>query len=114
MTRVKRGTTSLKHRRKVLRRTKGFRNALKSKERQAKEAIFHAGIHAFHDRRKKKREMRKLWQIKINAASRSHGLPYGKFVNKLKKTGIALDRKILSQIAEKHPEIFAKIVGGLV
>ncbi len=84
MTRVKRGVISLKRRRKVLRQTKGFRHGLKSKERQAKEAIFHAGVHAFHDRRKKKREMRKLWQIKINAASRSHGLPYSKFVNKLK------------------------------
>ena len=110
MTRVKRGVISLKRRRKVLRQTKGFRHGLKSKERQAKEAIFHAGVHAFHDRRKKKREMRKLWQIKINAASRPHGLPYSKFVNKLKKAGITLDRKILAQIAEKNPEIFTKIV----
>jgi len=113
MTRVKRGIISLKRRRKILKQTKGFRHGLKSKERQAREALFHAGVHAFHDRRKKKREMRKLWQIKINAASRSQGLPYGKFVNKLKKNKIALDRKILAQIAEKHPEIFAKIIDGL-
>lgn len=93
-----------------MRQTKGFRHGLKSKERQAREALFHAGVHAFHDRRKKKREMRKLWQIKINAASRSQGLPYNRFVNKLKKAGIALDRKILSQLAEKYPQIFAKII----
>jgi large subunit ribosomal protein L20 len=112
MTRVKRGTTSLKRRRKVLIRTKGFRNAIKSKERQANEALFHAGVHAFQHRRKKKREMRRLWQIKIGAASKAQGLSYSKLINKLKKSGIALDRKILSQLAENHPAIFAKIVSA--
>ena len=95
-----------------MRRTKGFRNAIKSKERQAREAIFHAGVHAFHDRRKKKREMRKLWQIKISAASREKGISYSKLIDKLKKAGIALDRKILSQLAEKHPQILAKIISA--
>ncbi|MCX6731724.1 MAG: 50S ribosomal protein L20 [Candidatus Parcubacteria bacterium] len=113
MSRVKRGVISLKRRRKVLRQTKCFRNALKSKERQAREALFHAGVHAFHDRRKKKREMRKLWQIKINAASRQSGFSYSKLIGKLKKSGIALDRKILSQLAEKHPEVFVKIIEEL-
>lgn len=112
MTRIKRGVISVKRRRKVLARTKGFRGAIKSKERQAREAIFHAGVHAFHDRRKKKRNMRKLWQIKINAASRINGLSYSKLIDKLKKSGIALDRKILAQIAEKHPEVFTKIVSA--
>lgn len=97
-----------------MRQTKGFRHGLKSKERQAREAIFHAGVHAFNDRRKKKREMRKLWQIKINAASRPRGLSYSKFINKLKKTGVALDRKILAQIAEKNPEIFIKITEQVI
>lgn len=110
MTRVKRGIISLKRRRKILRQVKGFRHGRKSKERMAKEALFHAGVHAFHDRRKKKRNMRKLWQIKINAASRENGLSYSKLIDKLKKSNIALDRKILSQLAEKHPQIFAKIV----
>jgi len=110
MTRVKRGTTSLKRRRKILRRTKGFRNAIKSKERQANEALFHAGVHAFNDRRGKKREMRKLWQIKINAASRQNGISYSRLINKLKKSNIALDRKILAQLAEKYPEVFTKIL----
>ena len=110
MTRVKRGVTSLKRRRKVLKQTKGFRWGRKSKERAAKEALLHAGIHSFHDRRKKKREFRKLWQIKINAACRQHSLSYSKFINLLKKSDIALDRKILATLAEHYPEVFTKIV----
>lgn len=110
MTRVKRGTTSLKRRRKVLKQTKGFRWGRKSKERAAREALLHAGLHSFQDRRKKKREFRKLWQIKINAASRLNGLSYNKFINKLKRANIALDRKILAALAEHHPAVFTKIV----
>lgn len=100
----------MKRRRKVLKQVKGFRFGRKSKERQAKEAIFHAGVHAFHDRRKKKRNMRKLHQIKINAAARTQGISYSKLIDKLKKANIALDRKILSQLAEKEPLIFSKIL----
>lgn len=70
----------------------------------------HAGTHSFHDRRKKKRNMRKLWQIKISAASRAKGVSYSKLINKLKKSNIALDRKILSQLAENHPKIFSKVI----
>lgn len=110
MTRIKRGTISIKRRRKVLKQVKGYRHGRKSKERLAREAILHAGTHSFHDRRKKKRNMRKLWQIKINAASRAKGTSYSKFINKLKKVGIALDRKILAQLAENHPGVFSKVV----
>ncbi len=110
MSRVKRGTTSLKHRRKILRQTKGFSWARKSKERAAKEALLHAGIHSFQDRRKKKGNFRRLWQIKINAAGREHGLSYSVFINKLKKANIGLNRKILAELAEKNPETFRKIV----
>lgn len=110
MTRVKRGVTSVKRRRKILKQTKGFRWGRKSKERAANEALLHAGIHSFNDRRKKKRDFRKIWQIKINAGARQNGLSYSKFINMLKKANIALDRKILSGLAEKNPEIFAKIV----
>ena len=110
MTRVKRGITSLKRRRKVLKQTKGFRWGRKSKERAATEALLHAGTHSFHDRRKKKREFRKLWQIKINAASRKHDISYSKFIDKLKKTDIGLDRKILATLAEHYPQLFTKIV----
>lgn len=110
MVRVKRGKISLKHRRNVLKQVKGYRFGRKSKERQANEALLHAGTHAFQHRRKKKREFRKLFQIKINAASRMHGVSYSKFIDKLKKANIGLDRKILAQLAEKNPEIFSKII----
>ncbi len=110
MTRIKRGVTSLKRRRNILRRVKGFKWGRKSKERLAKEALLHAYTHSFNDRRKKKREFRKLWQIKINAGSREHGLSYSKFIGQLKKAGIGLDRKILAQLAEHQPEIFKKII----
>lgn len=110
MTRVKRGIISLKRRRKILKQVKGYRHDRKSKERLAREALLHAGAHAFHDRRKKKRNMRKLWQIKINAAARAKGVSYSKFINKLKKSGIALDRKILAQLAENYPDVFSKVV----
>jgi len=110
MTRVKRGIISMKRRRKILKQAKGYRFGRKSKERQAKEAIFHAGVHSFHDRRKKKRMMRKLHQIKINAGARKHGISYSKLIDKLKKADIALDRKILSQLAENHPLIFSKVL----
>jgi len=112
MTRIKRGTTSLKRRRKVLAQTKGYGWGRKSKERAAKEALLHAYTHAFQDRRKKKGVMRRLWQIKINAASRAHGLPYSRFIDGLKKAGIGLDRKILARMAEKEPEAFEKVVAA--
>lgn len=110
MTRVKRGVISLKRRRKILKQTKGFKWGRKSKERAANEALLHAGVHSFQDRRKKKRVMRKLWQIKINAGVRQNGLSYSRFIDKLKKANIALDRKILSGLAENNPKVFAKII----
>ncbi len=110
MTRVKRGLISLKRRRKILSQTKGFRWGRKSKERLAKEALLHAGIHRFQDLRKKKGNFRRLWQIKINAGARTHGLSYSVFMNKLKKANIGLNRKILSELAEHHPEVFEEIV----
>ena len=110
MTRIKRGTISIKRRRNVLKQVKGYRHGRKSKERLAREAILHASTHSFHDRRKKKRNMRKLWQIKINAAARTKGVSYSKFIGQLKKSGVALDRKILAQLAENYPGVFSKVV----
>ncbi len=114
MTRVKRGVISIKHRRNILRRVKGFKWGRKSKERLAKEALLHAYTHSFNDRRKKKGDFRKLWQIKINAGSREHGISYSKFIGQIKKAKIGLDRKILAQLAEHHPEIFKKVVESSV
>jgi len=110
MTRVKSGKISHKKREKLLKYTKGFRWGRKSRLRAAKEAILHAWSHAYRDRKRKKRDFRRLWQIQINAACREHGLSYSKFIYGLKQKKIELDRKILATIAQNHPEIFAKIV----
>src|SRR3989344_5545074 len=110
MTRVKRGIISMKRRRNILRKTKGFRFGLKSKEKAAKVALYHGGVSAFNDRREKKGVMRRLHQVKINAATRAGGLSYSKFIDKLKKANISLDRKVLAELAEFHPEVFSKIV----
>jgi large subunit ribosomal protein L20 len=110
MTRVKKGVHALKRRRSVLGQTKGFRHARSTKERQAKEALLHAGSYAFAHRKDKKSHNRKLWNIKINAASREHGMPYSKLINALKEKNILLDRKILADLAENNPSTFAKIL----
>ena len=103
----------MKRRRNILKQVKGFRHGRKSKERMAREALLHAGLHAFHDRRKKKRNMRALWQVKISAASKANGISYSKLINKFKKANVKLDRKILSQLAEHQPNIFSKVVASV-
>ena len=110
MPRVKRGTTANKRRTKVLKYTKGFSWGRKSKERAAKEALLHAWTHAFRGRKEKKRVFRQLWNVKINAAVRPHGLSYSKFIAALKKNSIGLDRKILADLAEHEPEAFKKVI----
>ncbi|HEY4494196.1 MAG TPA: 50S ribosomal protein L20 [Candidatus Paceibacterota bacterium] len=110
MTRVKKGVHALKRRRSVLRETKGFRHGRSTKERQAKDALLHAGAYAFAHRRDKKSHNRKLWNIKINAGSREIGMSYSKLIGALKKKNVLLDRKILADFAENHPSTFAKIV----
>src|SRR3989344_8790447 len=110
MSRVKRGTTKTKRRKYLLAQTKGYRFGRKNKERVAKEAIHHAGAHAFRDRRRKKRVFRNLWTLRINAAARENGFSYSKLIGALKKSSIALDRKSLSELAMKHPEIFGRIM----
>ena len=94
----------------MLEYVKGFRWGRKAKVRAAKEALLHAWTYAFRDRKAKKRDFRQLWQIQINAAVRPLGLNYGRFINGLRKNKIGLDRKILSQLAQKQPEIFQQIV----
>ncbi len=110
MTRVKRGTIAHKRRKNLMKRTKGFLWGRKNKFRLAKEALLHAGQHQFNDRRKKKGNFRRLWQIRIGAATRQLGLPYNKFIAGLKKHNIEIDRKILSDIAANHNEMFKQIV----
>lgn len=110
MPRVKRGKIHIKKRRKLLKRVKGYRWGRKKLIKLAKVAALKAGVYSYRDRRRKKREMRRLWQIKINAACRQMGLTYSKFIHLLKKAKIELDRKILAKLAESYPEIFKKIV----
>jgi len=110
MARVKRGTTKLKHRKNVLAQTKGYRFGRSTKERMANEAIAHAGNYAFDHRKDKKGDFRRLWTVRINAAVRTLGLSYSKFIDTLHKKEIGLDRKVLSQIAVEHPETFSRIV----
>lgn len=110
MTRVKRGVIAHKKREKLLKYAKGFRWGRKSKERLAREALLHAWSYSFHGRKLKKRNFRRLWQNKIGAATRMHGLSYSKFIAALAGKKIMLDRKVLAQIAEYHPDVFKKIV----
>lgn len=111
MARVKRGTTKNKRRKNILSQTKGYRFGRKSKERVAKEAIFHAGTHAFRHRRTKKRDYRNLFTLRINAAGREAGVSYSKLIGALKKADIALDRKSLAALAKDYPEVFARVAG---
>ena len=110
MVRVKRGVIAHKRREKILKYTKGFKWGRKSKERMAREALLHSWSAMFRGRKERKREFRKLWQIKIGAAARIQGMPYNALMNALKTKKITLDRKVLAELAEKNPEIFAKIV----
>src|SRR3989344_1163376 len=110
MSRIKRGTTSLRRRHKVLAQTKGYRHARGKKERAAREAISHAGAHAFAHRRDKKNDFRRLWQVRISAGLSPLGISYSKFIGALKKKKIDLDRKILADLAENHKDVFEKIV----
>lgn len=111
MARVKGGVIALKRRRNILKQVKGYRYGRSKKKRQAREAIFHAGKYAFAHRRDKKNDFRKLWNVKINAKLREIGYKnYSSFIGALKKNNIALDRKILAQLAEYHPEVFKKVV----
>lgn len=110
MTRVKRGTTSAKHRRNVLAQVKGYRFGRSTKEIQANDAIAHAGAYAFAHRRDKKNVFRRLWTVKMNAALRPLGFSYSKFIDALKKKNIIIDRKIMADLAENNPETFMNVV----
>jgi len=110
MSRVKRGKIAHKRRKRLLKQAKGFRWGRKAKYRLAKDALYHAWEYAYRDRRTKKREFRKLWQVQVSAACRQAGISYSRFIAGLKKNKIELDRKILASLVQNHPEIFKKIV----
>jgi large subunit ribosomal protein L20 len=109
MPRVKRGPHRRAKRKKLLKRAKGF-YATKSKLYQAaQEAVDKAGSYAYSGRRRKKRDFRRLWVIRINAAAREHGLTYGQLISGLKTAGVTLDRKSLSELATTSPAAFATL-----
>jgi large subunit ribosomal protein L20 len=110
MARVKKGVNALKTRRNTLKMVKGYRFGRGTKERQANEAISHAGNYAFAHRRDKKGEARRLWNVRINAALMPFDLSYSKFIGALKKKNIEIDRKILSDIASSAPKAFEALV----
>ena len=99
-----------KRRKNTLARAKGYRGLRSKKERYAHEALLHAGRYAFDHRKNKKTDFRQLWIVRLNAAVRDNGhQSYSTFINKLKKGGIQLDRKVLAQFATEHPEVLARI-----
>jgi len=110
MPRVKRGVMHSKRRKNILKQTKGFRWGRKKLIKVAKTAVLKAGAYAYRDRRAKKRTARALWQIQLNAAVREYGLSYSRFIAGLKSAKIEMDRKVLAQLAQQQPAVFAKIV----
>lgn len=112
MSRVKKGVNALKTRKKILSQVKGYRFRRSTNERNAYEAISHAGAYAFAHRKDKKGDFRRLWNVRINAALRNMTIPYSysKFIGNLKKANIAIDRKILSTLASESPKSFEAIV----
>jgi len=110
MARVKRGKIAHKKRERLLKKVKGFKAGRKKRYRLAKQALTKALVHAYIDRKRKKREFRKLWQTQIGAACKDFGISYSKFIYGLKQKKIELDRKILARLAQEHPQIFEKIV----
>lgn len=110
MARVKRGVTARRRHKRLLNQAEGRRGTRSTLVRPAREALIHALVYAYRDRRDRKRDMRRLWIERINAASRQHGLPYGRFIFGLKSAGVEVDRKILADMAVRDPAAFAAIV----
>lgn len=108
--RVKSSVTKRKRHKKILKLARGYYGAHSRSYRRAMEAVLKAGEHAYRDRKLKKRNFRRLWITRINAAVRQHGLSYSRFINGLKKAGIQLNRKALAELAVTDPDAFAKIV----
>ncbi|HEF1257686.1 TPA: 50S ribosomal protein L20 [Campylobacter coli] len=109
MARVKTGVVRRRRHKKVLKLARGFYNGRRKHFRKAKEQLERSLVYAYRDRRRKKRDFRRLWIVRINAACRLNDLSYSKFINGLRKAGIELDRKILADLAMNDAAAFAKI-----
>jgi len=110
MSRIKRGTMVRKRRNKLFSQTKGYKHGRKNLARQAMQALTRAKTYAYRDRKVKKRDIRSLWIVKINAACRALGISYSQFIKKLHISKLELDRKILADLAQNNPAEFEKIV----
>lgn len=110
MARVKRGVTARARHKKVLKKAKGYYGARSRVYRVAKQAVIKAAQYSYRDRRAKKREMRGLWIVRINAAARENGMSYSRFMNGLMKAGVEVDRKVLAELAVNDKLAFAKLV----
>ncbi len=110
MVRVKSKVSTHKRRKKVLKAAKGFRGSRSKSFRKAKETLLRAGAFAYRDRRCRRRDFRKLWIQRINAAAREHGLSYSRFIDGLNKADVKLDRKMLSDLAITDPDSFRALV----
>ena len=108
--RVKRGVTSHKKHKKVIKQAKGMQHARRSSIKLARQGVIRSLQYAYRDRRNKKRDFRQLWITRINAATREHGMSYSVFMNLLKKNNVELDRKTLSELAVNHPAAIAELV----
>ncbi|BAU08628.1 MULTISPECIES: 50S ribosomal protein L20 [Fischerella] len=109
MTRVKRGNVARKRRKKILKLAKGFRGSHSTLFRTANQQVMKALRSAYRDRKRRKRDFRRLWITRINAAVRQHGMSYSQFIGNLKKANIQLNRKMLAQMAVLDPTSFAKV-----
>ena len=110
MARVKRGVTARRRHKRLLNQAEGRRGTRSTLVRPAREALIHALVYAYRDRRDRKRDMRRLWIERINAASRQHGVPYGRFIAGLRAAGVEVNRKILADMAVREPAAFAAMV----
>jgi large subunit ribosomal protein L20 len=110
LARIKRGTTVRRRHKKVLALTKGHRATRHSLYKRAHESMLHALSYSYAHRRERRGDMRRLWIVRVNAASRAQGLSYGQFMHGLKKSGVEIDRKILADMAVREPEAFASLV----
>ena len=110
MTRIKRGVQKRARRKKIIKLAKGYISHRKTNFRAAMEAVLHAGKHAYRGRKLRKRDFRRLWQVRVNAGARENGLSYSRLMGALRKSNITLNRKMLSELAAREPEAFKKVV----
>jgi large subunit ribosomal protein L20 len=108
--RVKRGVTKRRRHRKILKQASGFRGSRSKLIRPARLAVEKSLVYAYRDRRQRKRQMHRLWIVRINAAAREHGLSYSRFMSGLKSAGVEIDRKVLADLALSDPSAFSELI----